>query len=42
MEVDFQDRHPKPDDVIEIGMLDLKSNKCIELDESPAWCWQKG
>lgn len=42
MEVDFQDHHPKPDDVIKIGMLDLNSNKWIELGESRAWCWQQG
>ena len=43
MEVDFEHRSPKPDDVIKIGMVDLKDNdRWIELGESRAWCWQQG
>ncbi len=43
MEVDFQHRSPRPDDVIRIGMVDLQDNdKWIELGRSSAWCWQQG
>lgn len=43
MEVDFQHRSPRPDDLIKVGMVDLKQNdKWIELGESRAWCWQQG
>jgi len=43
MEVDFERRSPRPDDVIRIGMVDLKDDdKWIELGESRAWCWQQG
>jgi len=43
MEVDFEHRSPKPDDVIKIGMVDLKDgDQWIEIGESRAWCWQQG
>jgi len=43
MEVDFEHRSPRPDDVIKIGMVDLKDgDRWIELGESRAWCWQQG
>ncbi len=43
MEVDFEHRSPKPDDLIKIGMVDLKDNdRWIELGESRAWSWQQG
>jgi hypothetical protein len=43
MEVDFEHRSPRPDDVIQIGMVDLKDNdRWIELGKSTAWCWQQG
>lgn len=43
MEVDFEHRSPRPDDVIKIGMVDLQDDdKWIELGESRAWCWQQG
>ncbi|MBD3265428.1 hypothetical protein GF373_02060, partial [bacterium] len=43
MEVDFEGRSPRPDDVIKIGMVDLKDNdRWIELGESSAWGWQQG
>ena len=43
MQVDFEHRSPKPDDVIKIGMVDLEENdRWIELGESKAWCWQQG
>ena len=43
MEVDFEHRSPKADDVIKIGMVDLKDNdRWTELGQSSAWCWQQG
>lgn len=43
MEVDFEHRSPRPDDVIRIGMVDLQDNdRWIELGTSSAWCWQQG
>ena len=43
MEVDFEHRSPKPDDVVKVGMVDLKDgDRWIELGESRAWCWQQG
>ena len=43
MEVDFEHRSPRPDDVIKIGMVDLEDHdRWIELGESGAWNWQQG
>ena len=43
MEVDFEHRSPKPDDIIGIGMVDLKDkDRWIQLGQSRAWCWQQG
>jgi len=43
MEVDFEGRSPRPDDVIKVGMVDLEDDdRWIELGESRAWCWQQG
>ena len=43
MQVDFEHRSPRPDDVIQIGMVDLQDgDRWIELDESRAWGWQQG
>ena len=43
MEVDFEGRQPRPDDVIKVGMVDLEDDdRWIELGESRAWCWQQG
>ncbi len=43
MEVDFEHRSPRPDDVIRIGMIDLRDrDRWIELGESRAWNWQQG
>ncbi|HUT88080.1 MAG TPA: hypothetical protein VMY37_01165 [Thermoguttaceae bacterium] len=43
MEVDFEHRSPRPDDVIKVGMVDLAENdRWIELGRSTAWCWQQG
>jgi len=43
MEVDFEHRSPRPDDVIKIGMVDLEDgDNWIELGESRSWCWQQG
>jgi hypothetical protein len=43
MEVDFEHRSPKPDDVIRVGMVDLEDgDRWIELGQTRAWCWQQG
>ena len=43
MEVDFEGRSPKPDDVIKVGMVDLEEgDKWTELGQTRAWCWQQG
>ena len=43
MEVDFEHRSPKPNDVISIGMVDLKDNdRWLTLGQSRSWCWQQG
>ena len=43
MEVDFEHRSPRPDDVIRIGMVDLQdSDRWIELGRTRSWCWQQG
>jgi len=43
MEVDFEHRSPKADDIIKIGMVDLKNgDHWTELGQSSAWCWQQG
>jgi hypothetical protein len=43
MEVGFEHRSPEPDDVIQIGMVDLHDkDRWIELGQSSAWCWQQG
>jgi hypothetical protein len=43
MEVDFEGRSPRADDVIRVGMVDLQDgDKWIELGTSRAWNWQQG
>jgi len=43
MQVDFEHRSPRADDVIKIGMVDLQNNdRWIELGRSSAWGWQQG
>ena len=43
MEVDFEGRSPRPEDVIKVGMVDLQDgDRWIELGQSTAWCWQQG
>ncbi len=43
MEVDFEHRSPKADDVINVGMVNLQDNdRWINLGTSRAWCWQQG
>lgn len=42
-QVAFEHRAPAPDDVIRVGMIDLKDgDRWIELGESRAWNWQQG
>jgi hypothetical protein len=43
METYFEDRSPTTNDIIKVGMIDLKDNdRWIELGESRAWNWQQG
>lgn len=43
MEVDFEHRSPKPDDVIRVGMVDTDDgDRWTELGKTSAWCWQQG
>lgn len=43
MKINFDDRSPQPDDILQLGMIDLKDNdRWIELDQTYAWCWQQG
>lgn len=43
MEVDFEHRSPKPDDIVKVGMVDLQDgDRWIELGQSRAWNWQQG
>jgi len=43
MEVDFEHRSPRADDVIKVGMVDLNAqDRWVELGQSSAWCWQQG
>jgi len=43
MEVEFEHRSPRLDDVVKIGMVDLKDrDRWIELGRTTAWCWQQG
>ncbi|MBN2269759.1 MAG: hypothetical protein JXN61_04040 [Sedimentisphaerales bacterium] len=43
MEVDFEHRSPMAEDVIKIGMVDLKDeDHWTELGQTNAWCWQQG
>ena len=43
MEVDFEHRSPKKDDIIKLGYIDLQNNdKWTEIGESRSWGWQQG
>lgn len=43
MQVDFESRTPRADDVIRIGMVDLEDgDRWVELGASRAWSWQQG
>lgn len=43
MSVDFEHRSPRPDDVVEIGLVNLtEGDNWTPLGESRAWCWQQG
>ena len=43
MDVDFEHRSPRPDDGIEIGLVDLEDgDRWIRLGDSRAWGWQQG
>ncbi|MCB1080095.1 MAG: hypothetical protein KDM64_19905, partial [Verrucomicrobiae bacterium] len=43
MEVDFEHRSPRPDDVIKVGVIDLDDDdRWTELGTSRSWGWQQG
>lgn len=43
MQVDFEQRHPDPDDVIRLGIIDLENDDTwTEIGTTTAWCWQQG
>jgi hypothetical protein len=43
MEVDFEHRSPGPQDVIHLGVIDMKdSDRWTEIGTSRAWNWQQG
>ncbi len=43
MQVDFEHRSPRADDVIKVGMIDLEDgDKWTDLGTSSAWGWQQG
>lgn len=43
MEVDFEGRETRPEDVIKIGLVDLENHdRWTELGQSAAWGWQQG
>ena len=43
MAVDFEGRSPRPDDAVEVGIVDLSQGKKWQaLGTSRAWCWQQG
>lgn len=43
MEIDFEHRSPKPDDVLTVGLIDLQDNdRWTPLGTTRAWNWQQG
>ncbi len=43
MEVDFEHRSPRPEDLVRLGMIDLgEGDRWIPLAETKAWNWQQG
>jgi hypothetical protein len=43
MQSTFENRSPKPDDIIKIGMIDVKNGgEWIQLGTTKAWNWQQG
>ncbi len=43
METTIDRRSPRPEDVIQVAMIDLEEgDRWIPLGESCAWCWQQG
>lgn len=41
-EADFNDRPPKPNDCVQVGIIHLADNRFEPLGESFAWNWQQG
>lgn len=43
MEVDFEHRSPRPDDVIRLGVIDTEDgDRWTEIGQTRAWNWQQG
>lgn len=43
MRVGFEGRSPRPEDTVEIGVIDLSEGPAwTKLGSSSAWCWQQG
>ncbi|MGE5646991.1 MAG: hypothetical protein ACM336_14485 [Acidobacteriota bacterium] len=43
MRTGFEHRSPRPDDLIQLGMIDLQDHdRWQDLGETTAWCWQQG
>ena len=42
LEVDFMDRPPSPNDIVKIGLIDLRDYRLNIIGTSKAWNWQQG
>jgi hypothetical protein len=43
MQVDFEHRSPRPDDIIQLGVIDLQDNdRWTRIGETRSWNWQQG
>jgi hypothetical protein len=43
MRTGFEHRSPRPDDLIQLGLIDLQDHdRWLDLSETTAWCWQQG
>ncbi len=42
LESDFENRSPTPNDIVRVGLTDLRDRSWRTIGESRAWCWQQG